>query len=123
MQLLLDTSDEGEGKGLGLAPGRCERLGRQLGTKVPHVGFDTVLHAEGSWLAGKLGGATDHYFTHSYALRSSDSDSDGWCDYDGGFVAVIDRWPVIGVQFHPEKSQTSGLALLRAFIERARGEA
>ncbi len=123
MQLLLDASDEGEGAGLGLVPGRCERLGRHPGVKVPHVGFDTVRHPEGSWLADELGSAADHYFTHSYALRSSGSGRDGWCDYDGGFVAVVDRWPLMGVQFHPEKSQTSGLRLLRAFIERARGEA
>jgi glutamine amidotransferase len=121
MQLLLDESEEGEGAGLGLVPGRCERLGRVPGAKVPHVGFDTVIHPEGSWLAHELGRTADHYFTHSFALRSSDPSRDGWCDYDGGFVAVVDRWPVLGAQFHPEKSQTSGLGLLRAFLRRARG--
>lgn len=120
MQLLLETSEEGEGTGLGLIAGRCERLGRNDGVKVPHVGFDTVLHPERSWLADALGTAADHYFTHSYALRAPDPERDGWCAYDGGFVAVADRWPIVGVQFHPEKSQTSGLAFLRAFIERTR---
>lgn len=123
MQLLMDASEEGEGAGLGLVPGGCERLGRTQGIKVPHVGFDTVLHPEGSWLAAVLGSTADHYFTHSYALRAPDVERDGWCAYDGGFVAVVDRWPIVGAQFHPEKSQTSGLAFLRAFIERARGGA
>lgn len=120
MQLLLDLSDEGDGVGLGLLAGRCEKLGRTVGVKVPHVGFDTVVHRETSWLAEELGSTADYYFTHSFALRESDSDCEGWCDYDGGFVAVVDRWPVVGTQFHPEKSQTSGLAFLRAFILRGR---
>ncbi len=121
MQLLLESSDEGEGAGLGLINGCCERLGRIYGSKVPHVGFDSVHHPDASWLAASLGKTADYYFTHSYALRSSNSDRDAWCHYDGGFVAVLDRWPVVGAQFHPEKSQTSGLRFLRDFVARARG--
>ncbi len=121
MQLLLDASEEGEGAGLGLVTGYCERLGRIAETKVPHVGFDSVHHPDSSWFAANLGSTADYYFTHSYALRSSNSDGDAWCDYDGGFVAALDRWPVVGAQFHPEKSQMPGLRFLREFVARARG--
>ena len=121
MQLLFEGSDEGCGEGLSLLPGRCERLGRETGAKVPHVGFDTVSYPPDSWLASELGADSDYYFTHSFAVRPPAASGDGLCEYDGGFVAVVERWPVVGVQFHPEKSQISGLALLRAFLERARG--
>ncbi len=119
MQLLAEASDEGPGRGLGAVEGRCERLGKLAATKVPHVGFDTVNFPARSWLGETLGGSGDFYFTHSFALRGSPAPGDGTCDYDGGFVAVVERWPVVGVQFHPEKSQTSGLALLEAFLVRA----
>jgi glutamine amidotransferase len=121
MQLLAEASDEGAGRGLGAVEGRCERLGKQAVTKVPHVGFDTVGFQERSWLGESLGGSGDYYFTHSFALRGDPAPGDGTCEYDGGFIAVVERWPVVGVQFHPEKSQTSGLALLKAFLVRALG--
>ena len=121
MQLLFEGSDEGHGQGLGLLAGRCERLGATPGVKVPHVGFDTVSYPEGSWLREELGAEADYYFTHSYAVRSSDAAAVGRCEYDGGLIAVADDWPVLGAQFHPEKSQTSGLRLLLAFIRRATG--
>ena len=123
MQLLFAGSEEGPGDGLGLLDGRCERLGATPGVKVPHVGFDTVHYPEGSWLREELGAEADYYFTHSYAVRSSENVQVGRCDYDGGLVAVIDDWPVLGAQFHPEKSQTSGLRLLLAFVRRATGTA
>lgn len=122
MQLLMEASDEGSGRGLGAIPGRCERLGRSRSTKVPHVGFDTVRFQVGSWLGETVSESADFYFTHSFALRGSPAPGDGICGYDGDFVAVVERWPVVGVQFHPEKSQTSGLALLKAFLVRALGE-
>ncbi len=120
MQLLLEGSEEGEGEGLGLLPGRCLRLGAGTDVKVPHVGFDRVDYPTGSWLHTELGTSADYYFTHSYAVRQVTGAVVGACDYDGGFVAVMERWPVVGVQFHPEKSQTSGLRLLSAFVRRAR---
>lgn len=120
MQILFDSSKEGPGRGLGVLPGDCKQLGDEPETKVPHVGFDTVRYEASSWLGQSLGIAANYYFTHSYAIRDGDSLRDGICAYDGGFVAVVERWPIVGAQFHPEKSQASGLALLRAFLERAR---
>jgi imidazole glycerol-phosphate synthase subunit HisH len=123
MQLLLDISDEGEAMGLGVFPGRVQRLGLQAKTKVPHVGFDVVQYEAGSWASKTLGPSAPYYFTHSFAVRELASDvSVGTCGYDGGFVAALERWPVVGAQFHPEKSQTAGLRFLLAFLERWRAD-
>ena len=121
MQLLFEGSEEGSGSGLGLLEGTCARLGATPDSKIPHVGFDAVRYSKGSWLDATVGQAEFYYFTHSYAVRTVTKDvSAGLCAYDGGFVAAVERWPVIGTQFHPEKSQTAGLRFLLAFLERWR---
>jgi glutamine amidotransferase len=124
MQLLFEGSAEGRLPGLGLLSGACDRLGREPEVKVPHVGFDTVEAEPTSWLAEALGPEPDYYFTHSYAIRGAPADcSVARCSYDGGFIAAVERWPLVGVQFHPEKSQSSGLSLLVAYFERVRSVA
>ncbi len=122
MQLLFSSSEEGEQCGLGVFPQRVIRLGRHPSSKVPHVGFSTVHADDQTWLREALGETPDFYFTHSFAVQEViEGDSVGRCSYDGGFTAAIERWPIVGVQFHPEKSQSSGLAFLAEFIRRARG--
>jgi glutamine amidotransferase len=122
MQLLHASSEEGERPGLAVLSGRVERLGRVASSKVPHVGFDAVHADPGTWLESALGATPDFYFTHSYAVTDAEVGAVvGRCDYDGGIVAAVERWPVVGAQFHPEKSQSSGLGFLAAFIQRAMG--
>jgi glutamine amidotransferase len=76
----------------------------------------------GSWLHDAFGETADLYFTHSFAAIEVEPGVDvGRCDYDGGFIGAVERWPVVGAQFHPEKSQSSGLGFLAAFIRRAWG--
>ena len=119
MQLLFEGSDEGTSRGLGLLEGLSVRLGATPQAKVPHVGFDAVEYPLGSWLESEVGPSEHYYFTHSFAVRSvSEGVSAGVCDYDGGFVAAVERWPIVGAQFHPEKSQASGLKFLLAFLRR-----
>ena len=119
MQLLFEGSDEGERAGLGLLPGHVERLGLSTDSKVPHVGFARVTAPSDSWLSRALGANPDFYFTHSFAVRQPVCDAAvGTCAYDDGFVAAVERWPVVGVQFHPEKSQASGLKFLLEFLLR-----
>jgi glutamine amidotransferase len=123
MQLLFASSEEGSLPGLGAFAEPVLRLGRTPSSKVPHVGFDTVRSDEGTWLTSALGETPDFYFTHSFAVTEVASCvAVGRCDYDGGFIAAVEQWPVVGVQFHPEKSQSSGLLFLAAFVERAREE-
>ena len=122
MQLLFEGSEEGEHAALSLLPGRATRLGLTPDVKVPHVGFATVVAPSDSWLGGALGASPDFYFTHSFAIREIAGDPVvGTCAYDGGFVAAVERWPVVGAQFHPEKSQASGLHFLIEFLRRATG--
>ena len=121
MQLLFSSSEEGVERGLAAFTEPVVRLGRCPSTKVPHVGFDTVTSAKGTWINRALGETPDFYFTHSFAAIEASADAAvAYCNYDGGFIAAIERWPVVGAQFHPEKSQSSGLAFLAAFIKRAR---
>jgi glutamine amidotransferase len=122
MQLLFSSSAEGSRPGLGVFSEEIVRLGRDPSSKVPHVGFDTVVSDAGSWLHDVLGETPDFYFAHSYAATEAGPGVDvGRCDYDGGFIAAVERWPIVGAQFHPEKSQSSGLGFLAAFIRRAWG--
>ena len=124
MQLLFEASDEnGTHDGLGLLPGRVTRFadgltdadGRRL--KVPHMGWSplTVAAPDAPLLAELRTG--DHvYFVHSYrAVADRAADVLAWADYGGRFPAVVGRGRVYGAQFHPEKSQRAGLALLHAF--------
>ncbi len=123
MQLLFSSSAEGSRPGLSVFPESAVRLGRDPSTKVPHVGFATVRAAEGTWLESALGDTPEYYFTHSFAVAEvSAGMAVGKCDYDGGFIAAIEQWPVVGAQFHPEKSQSSGLAFLAAFVRRSLGQ-
>ena len=123
MQLLFSSSEEGSRPGLGVFTEPVVRLGRDSSTKVPHVGFDTVRADQGTWLASALGETPDYYFTHSFAVADvAVGPTVGRCDYDGGFIAAVEQWPVVGVQFHPEKSQSSGLAFLASFVRRASGQ-
>lgn len=120
MQLLFETSEErGKHDGLALLPGRVVRFadalddqGRQL--KVPHMGWNQ-LSPRGDHPI--VDGHTDHvYFVHSYHASPTDPDDVlATVSYGIDVPAIVGRGNVVGVQFHPEKSHTAGLALLRRF--------
>jgi glutamine amidotransferase len=117
MQLLLDEGEEhGTTKGLGLIPGRVTRLTPQAPNKVPHVGWNSLKPRKSSALLGNLKTEIDYYFVHSYhCVPANDSDTLATCDFGGEFVAAVESRNVAGMQFHPEKSQPSGLRLLDNF--------
>lgn len=111
MQLLFDSSDEGEGQGLGYFPGRVTRLAAR---RVPQIGWNQV--DEDSTLSGaKLDTV---YYAHSFVCRAEDASVvTGWTTHEEDrFPAVVRRGRVVGVQFHPEKSSSSGVAFVRAFL-------
>lgn len=103
MQVLFSASEErGPVEGLGLLPGRVTKL--PSGVPVPHIGWNEV---NGAYF----------YFDHSYAAHpDDDAIVSGWCDHGRRFVAAIHTGSITGVQFHPEKSSTAGLALLRDWV-------
>jgi glutamine amidotransferase len=117
MQLLFDSSEEGGGHpGLGVLPGLVKRFprdmpaGEQPGArmyKVPHVGWNDCQPTNEHF-----------YFTHSSYVEPGAPEDVMWtCRYGRiEFPAAINRGNVFGAQFHPEKSQWSGLRFLRSFI-------
>ena len=117
LQLLFDSSSEGDGaEGLGLLPGTVEPVPAN-GLKVPHIGWSPVRWAHRSELTEELGDDPAFYFVHSYTPRpEQDDDVLGTASYGEPFVCAVERPPLYGAQFHPEKSSGVGLRLLRNFV-------
>ena len=118
MQLLFDRSAElGGDLGLGLLPGAVVGLAPDPPTlKIPHIGWNDVTLSRPSPLTEGLPERIAFYHVHSFVARPAEaSDVLGRGDYGGPFVSMVARDPIYGVQFHPEKSSTHGLALLRNF--------
>jgi imidazole glycerol-phosphate synthase subunit HisH len=118
MQLLFDRSVElGGDEGLGLLPGEVVELAPDPPTmKIPHIGWNVVTRARESPLTEGLPDRVAFYHVHSFVARPGEAgDVLGRGDYGGPFVSMVARDRIYGVQFHPEKSSTHGLALLRNF--------
>ncbi|MBL8898895.1 MAG: imidazole glycerol phosphate synthase subunit HisH [Planctomycetes bacterium] len=124
MQLLFERSAEGELPGLGLLPGRVERLPEDAEHKVPHIGWNE-LHVERARLASAgaeelWSGVADGahvYFVHGYAYLDATAPWVVAVAHHGvPFAAAVSRGNVHGVQFHPEKSARVGLSLLARFV-------
>jgi glutamine amidotransferase len=116
MQVLFDSSTELGGEtGLGLLAGDVVAL-RAPGLKVPHIGWNVVRFTRPSPLTEGLGDAAAFYHVHSFAPRPLDDDVVlGRGDYGAPFASIIERHPIYGAQFHPEKSSAAGLRLLANF--------
>ncbi len=123
MQALMQRSYEyGEHAGLGLIAGDVVPFPDDLparGCKIPHMGWNDVLLADGAHPVLAPLGARQCYFVHSFYCRPEDGPTTlAHCEYGGvRFASAIGRDNFIGVQFHPEKSQRAGLALLQAFLQ------
>jgi glutamine amidotransferase len=117
MQLLFECGDElGPTAGLGLIAGRVTLMTPSAPLKVPHVGWNSLEHVREHPLFSGVKHHVDFYFVHSYhCLPSDPADVVARCDYGGAFVAAVARANVAGTQFHPEKSQPSGLGILENF--------
>jgi imidazole glycerol-phosphate synthase subunit HisH len=116
-QLLFESSEESPGhKGLGILPGRVVRFAGS-GLKIPHIGWNTLLGAQGP-IYNTLPASPYFYFVHSYfPVPADDRLVSARCEYGGIFAASVSRNGLHATQFHPEKSQTAGLALLKNFLE------
>jgi glutamine amidotransferase len=108
MQLLFGPSEEG-GSGLGLLAGPVRRIRART---VPHMGWNDLTVPRPSVLVEGLEGE-DVYFAHSYAVEPDDDRVVvAVVDHEGPIVAAVERGPVAGVQFHPERSARAGARLL-----------
>ncbi len=116
LQLLFDSTSENEGSpGIGLIAGPVEPLDAP-GLKLPHIGWSPVTWEQPSALIDGLDDETPFYFVHTFAPRPRDADVVlGTAAYGERFACAVARPPLFGVQFHPEKSSTSGLRLLENF--------
>ena len=120
LQLLFDRGSEGGcHEGLGVLRGEVTRFELPHGMKIPHMGWNQV-----SWKSGDatppVGRDGDHfYFVHSYVARPRDEAViAATSDYGGPFCAAVARGRLFATQFHPEKSQSAGMELLRTCMRR-----
>lgn len=117
LQLLADWGEEGGGTaGLGLIPGRVERLAPEPGERLPHIGWNQVHPLRDHPLFRGVDDGADVYFVHSFALHCPDENRLATGAYAGGFTAAASNGLVCGVQFHPEKSQHVGFTMIRNFL-------
>jgi glutamine amidotransferase len=116
MQLLFESSAEGETPSLGLIPGRVALLPESPGITVPHMGWNTLTMRPATPLLEGFDAATRFYFVHSYA-GPVNAFTAASCEHGAPFAAVVQRGNFSGVQFHPERSGAAGAQLLRNFLE------
>ena len=131
LQWLFDGSTEAPGlRGLGVLAGTCRRLGPDWdpigrapasssdAVKVPHVGWNAVTPVRASAILANVEPDSQAYFTHSYAAPIGDATAATTTSGPDTFASVVERDHIFGVQFHPEKSSETGLAILRNFVAR-----
>jgi len=127
MQALMDFSEENNGVDcLGILPGRVRYFGKPLldtggeRLKVPHMGWSPVQFAPAQKthpLWRDIADGSRFYFVHSYCVDLADaSHCAATCEYGVTFAAAATRGNLFAVQFHPEKSHTAGLQLLKNFV-------
>jgi glutamine amidotransferase len=119
LQLLFDKSfEDGEHDGLGLLPGEVMRFRLSNGFKVPHMGWNQVRFRQRPPVFDGVDENAHFYFVHSYFVAPQDEAIVATeTDYSTPFCSSIWRGNLYAVQFHPEKSQSAGLRLLKNFAE------
>jgi glutamine amidotransferase len=117
MQLLLSQSEEGGlFAGLNLIPGNVRRF--QIDLKVPHMGWNTLEPRQESILVRALPRPAYAYFVHSYfCAPENPAHVVAETNYQISFASMIQKDHIFGVQFHPEKSQETGLQIIKNFME------
>ena len=116
MQLLFESSDEGDVACLGLLPGRVRKLRGGPGLRVPHMGWNGLEHVRDSALLDGVADGASTYFVHGYAAPVT-ADCVAACTHGERFAAMVQRGNVAGAQFHPERSATVGAQLLSNFLQ------
>lgn len=120
MQLLgTSSTEDGYTEGLGLISSEVNKFifCTEEQKKIPHMGFDEVVDHRGMRLFKGLDQKSDFYFVHSYRMMPPvDGGRAAMCNYGDSFMAAYEFNNIYATQFHPEKSQSNGLAVLRNFL-------
>ncbi|WP_129714530.1 imidazole glycerol phosphate synthase subunit HisH [Pedobacter sp. SYP-B3415] len=114
MQLLTAHSEEGDSDLLNIIPLRTRLFDKELGIKIPHMGWNTVQHQNNLLFQG-VDEFAQFYFVHSYFIEYKPIFDIASVTYGNRFSAAINRDNFYGVQFHPEKSGAAGEQLLKNF--------
>jgi len=115
LQLLLEESEEGDERGLGVLEGRVEKLPK--GQKVPHMGWNSVRFTTDHPVFKGVSQNSYFYFVHSYiAVPKASSIIAGHTEYGRDFCSAVAFNNVVAVQFHPEKSGENGLNIYKNFV-------
>jgi len=125
LQILFEESDESPGvPGLGLFPGRVRKFELPAEYKVPQIGWNRVEQAQsGCPLFEQIPDRTYFYFVHSYYVETDATEwTAGTTTYGIRYTSALCAGHTMAVQFHPEKSQKSGLQMLLNFGQRVAGE-
>jgi len=119
LQLLFEESEEfGSSKGLGVIRGKVVRFPETSGLKVPHMGWNNASLAGKSALLEGIDDGTYFYFVHSYYVVPEEDVAVTKTGYGLEFVSSIEKGNIFATQFHPEKSQSAGLRILKNFAEK-----
>lgn len=123
LQMLFEHSTEGDVPCLNVLPGRVVRFAHDLRDqqggrlKVPHMGWNQVRHEKNHAMWQDIGQDERFYFVHSYYVQTDDASLvQAESNYPQPFVCAVARDNLFAVQFHPEKSHTAGLQLLKNFV-------
>jgi len=124
LQMLFERSEEGDTPGLGVFPGQVKRFPPQAmrdaqgaKLKVPHMGWNEVMQTQPHALWRGIADASRYYFVHSYYIDAAKPELvAGQSVYGFLFTCAVAQDNIFAVQFHPEKSQSAGLALLANFV-------
>jgi glutamine amidotransferase len=115
LQLLFESSEEGDTPCLGLLPGRVARLETGPGRRLPHMGWNRLDWQVADPLAAGLDGDEWFYFVHSFAAPAEHAVATS--RHGREFAAIVRRDNFAACQFHPEKSASAGSRLLKNFLE------
>ncbi len=120
LQLLFPESEESEGaEGLGIFSGKIEKIPSDRGLKVPHMGWNSVTLKQKDGIFKDIPDESYFYFVHSYYLNGAESGAvAATTQYGVEIQCAVQSGNLCAVQFHPEKSSSAGLKLLKNFIEK-----
>ena len=121
MQIMSEVGFENkEHKGLGYLKGEVKKLEVQKKFRLPHVGWNNLTNIKNDSILHDIDEEDNFYFVHSYVYDNSNPNIKdqvvAYSNYGITFPTVVRKNKIVGVQFHPEKSQSSGLKILKNFI-------